>query len=114
MRWLYRGAPPDRVGRVWRALVGYGRPLSTAELFAYCYPALDFNNRQAHWRWMAVRYAAERYGERVEPRTRPLRWQPSQASFWTVEPEQRIYSQVLSASFGRAYVPSMRRRWIYY
>jgi hypothetical protein len=55
-------------------LVGYGRPLTTKELFEHCYPHLDPSKRQANWRWMAVRYAAERYGMRVTPRRRPMVW----------------------------------------
>ena len=57
---------------VWRALVGYGRELTTNELFAHVYPGLS--GKQPWWKWCVVRRAAARFAELVLPRTRPLRW----------------------------------------
>jgi hypothetical protein len=71
------GQPPaSRIGRnqlsVWRAAIGYGGELTTAQLMEFAYPRLG--RSQPRWRWYAVRLAAERYMMRVSPRSRPLRW----------------------------------------
>ena len=58
--------------QVWRMLVAYDRPVSTAEMLAAVYPRLRKADRDHYW--YAVRCAAERYAVRVEPRTRPLKW----------------------------------------
>jgi hypothetical protein len=57
---------------VWRALIGYGRPMTTAELLKFVYPRLPRADKRSYW--YAVRCAAERYAVRASPRTRPLRW----------------------------------------
>ena len=56
---------------IWRALTGYAQSMTTLELFEHVYPG--FVGRRG-WRLAVVRRAAERYGQRLEPRTRPLRW----------------------------------------
>jgi hypothetical protein len=48
--------------------------MTTRELFEHCYPRLDASKRHPEWMWWAVRWAAERWAVRVEPRTRPLLW----------------------------------------
>jgi len=58
--------------RVWQMLIGYDRPLTTAELLGFVYPRLKAADRRHYW--YATRRAAERYAVRVEPRTRPLKW----------------------------------------
>jgi hypothetical protein len=63
-----RLSPPRRgkhQHQVWRALVALGRPVSTHELFEFVWPHLDVGKRWPRWRWYVVRYAAERYAERV-------------------------------------------------
>ena len=57
---------------VWRALIGYGRPMTTTELLGFVKPRLKAADRRHYW--YATRLAAERYAVRVEPRTRPLKW----------------------------------------
>jgi hypothetical protein len=68
----------DRSGygqrQIRRALQGYGEVLTTRELMQFVWPRLSLNTRQPRWRWYLVRRAAERYAERVTPRTRPLSW----------------------------------------
>jgi hypothetical protein len=75
---LRPGGSRDRVGklqlRIWRAFVGYNRPLSTAELLALCRPELAPGKRYPEGLWLRVRTAAERYAIRATPRTRPLTW----------------------------------------
>ena len=58
--------------RIWQALTGYGRPMTTRELVEFVYPRLKKADKDQYW--YPVRRAAERYAERVEPRTRPLKW----------------------------------------
>jgi hypothetical protein len=64
-----------REGRLQRAarrllIARNGSPVTTRELAEYAFP----DSPLPHWRWYTVRMAAERYAERVTPRTRPLRW----------------------------------------
>jgi hypothetical protein len=77
MRWLYRTAPPHRTGRNQKrarsAFIGYGPILTGHQLVELIYPRLA-GQRLPEWRWKAMRQAAERFGERIEPRTRPLKW----------------------------------------
>jgi hypothetical protein len=86
MRWLYRGPPPDRVGRrqkqVRRALLAAGDPaVSTAQLFEWCWPRLDPDARWPLWRWYTVTRAASRYAVPMNPRTRPLMWRARPGAF---------------------------------
>ena len=75
MQRLLRGPSPDRVGkhqrRVRQALIAL-EAATTHQLFEYVWPQLDPDKRWPNW--CRVRCAAERFAERVSPRTRPLKW----------------------------------------
>ena len=67
--------PAHRVGRNQRlaryAMIAAGSStVTTAQLMEIIYPDKPWPK----WRWTDVREAAERYGERVKLRERPLRW----------------------------------------
>jgi hypothetical protein len=55
---------------VWRALV-VSSVVTTSELVACAFPRVA---DPEHSHFVVVRRAAARYGQRLEPRTRPLRW----------------------------------------
>jgi hypothetical protein len=67
-------SPTNRRGkrRIWQALTGYGRPMTTRELVQFVYPRLEKADRDQYW--YPVRRAAERVAVRCVPRSRPLRW----------------------------------------
>jgi hypothetical protein len=71
MQRLLRGPSPDRVGKHQRRV---GQALIALGAAKYVWPHLDPDKRWPNWRWCRVRCAAERYAERIEPRTRPLKW----------------------------------------
>jgi|SRR3954466_7359740 hypothetical protein len=87
----YWGAPENRLGRnqraVWRALVSYGRAMTTPELAAFCYPRAAALDRSG---WLQVRRAAERYAERVPAPQHDRRGRPRRQSrplLWRLKPE---------------------------
>jgi hypothetical protein len=75
IRGWHERAGRNRRGRhqiaVKRALTAYAATLTTRELFEFVYPGCA---NRSEWRWFMIRRAANRYGQRLEPRTRPLRW----------------------------------------
>jgi hypothetical protein len=77
-RLLTRGRD-RRVGRRHRQIMRLlitadGGPVTTRQMVEFVYPWLDPSKPIARWRWRKVRLSAERYAERVTPRTRPLLW----------------------------------------
>ena len=69
---LIAGGPGYREGRRQRAirrlLIGAGgKPVTTSELMAAVYAR---GEPWVHWRWQKARESAERYAERVTPKTR--------------------------------------------
>jgi hypothetical protein len=76
---LLPGGPGYREGRrqrqIRRALLGMdGKPVTTRQMLEACFPRKDLSSTQPEWLWACVRRSAEKYAERVWPRTRPLRW----------------------------------------
>jgi hypothetical protein len=73
---MLRGPAPGRIGkhqrRIRQALISYGRPVSTRELYEFCWPRLDSSSWRPEWRWLRVREAAARFATRASPRSRPL------------------------------------------
>jgi hypothetical protein len=77
-RLLARGRD-RRIGRRHRQIIrlliaAADAPVTTRQMVEFVYPWLDPSKPIARWRWRKVRLSAERYAERVTPRTRPLRW----------------------------------------
>jgi hypothetical protein len=73
---LRPGGPGHRTGRrhkqIRRALIAAaGKPISTADFVEAVYPRAKILRS---WHWRKVRLSAERYAERIMPRSRPLRW----------------------------------------
>jgi hypothetical protein len=76
---LRRGGLDRREGRrhrqVRRALIVASTEIvSGRELMAAVYPRQPWTE----WRWRDMRKSAERYAERILPRTRPLMWRAKQ------------------------------------
>ena len=59
--------------RIRQALLGYGE-MTTAQLMQFVFPRVDASEWHPRQRWWLVERAARRYGEPLEPRTRPRRW----------------------------------------
>ena len=60
--------------RIRQALLGYDRPMTTAELAAAAWPRKDMS-REPKWRWLDARRKIERLAVRASPRTHPyLTW----------------------------------------
>jgi hypothetical protein len=81
-RLLSRGRD-RRIGRRHRQIMRLlitadGELVTTRQMVEFVYPWLDPGKPIARWRWRKVRLSAERYAERVTPRTRPLRWRTKQ------------------------------------
>ena len=57
-----------------RLIAADGGSVTTKQMVEVAHPRLDLSKTHPDWLWHDIRLIAERYAERVWPRTRPLRW----------------------------------------